>query len=265
MADAEVDDIDAIAWYHTIDLPDGRTTRGRFDVRSVLKKVPLPDSLEGMRCLDVATCDGFYAFEMERRGAAEVHAIDLDDPGDQDWPGAGIPPKSAGDYGRSARTFALASKALGSRVVRHNMSVYDLSPETLGQFDFVTMGSVLLHLRDAIGALQAVRSVTRGKFLNVDVIDLPTTLTRPRTPVGRLYDEPHPRWWTPNAQAHRLWFRAADFTIEDSGWPIFVKYGDAFPPRPGIRTMSAADMRFWFGGIRRAGVPHQWVLARPAS
>ncbi len=31
-----------------------------------------------MRALDVATFDGFWAFEMERRGASEIVAIDLD-------------------------------------------------------------------------------------------------------------------------------------------------------------------------------------------
>ena len=38
-----------------------------------------------MRALDVGTWDGFWAFEMERRGA-EVTALDLDDERDLDWP-----------------------------------------------------------------------------------------------------------------------------------------------------------------------------------
>ena len=68
-SDAE---IASVPWYHTIRLPDGRLTPGYFDVQAVADRSGLPDSLEGKRCLDVGTCDGFWAFEMERRGAAEV-------------------------------------------------------------------------------------------------------------------------------------------------------------------------------------------------
>ena len=73
-------------WYHTLDLGDGVVTEGFFDHRPVLERYPIPADLTGMRCLDVGTMDGFWAFEMERRGAAEVIAIDLDDPEALDWP-----------------------------------------------------------------------------------------------------------------------------------------------------------------------------------
>ena len=49
-----------------------------FDLRPFVDRYGLPESLEGMRCLDVGTWDGFWAFEMERRGG-EVVGIDLDD------------------------------------------------------------------------------------------------------------------------------------------------------------------------------------------
>src|SRR3954453_11189468 len=75
-----------LEWYHTIELEPGVVTPGWFDTRSVVPLLPFPESLEGKRCLDVATFDGFWAFEMERRGASEVHAIDLLDPHSWDWP-----------------------------------------------------------------------------------------------------------------------------------------------------------------------------------
>ena len=65
-------------WYHTIDLAPGVVTPGWFDLRPVVERMPWP-SVAGKRCLDVGTYDGFLAFEMERRGAAEVVAVDLDD------------------------------------------------------------------------------------------------------------------------------------------------------------------------------------------
>src|SRR5438067_4479740 len=58
-----------IAWYHTIELPGGVITPGEYDTRVAARKVGLPADLDGNRCLDVGTHDGFWAFEMERRGA----------------------------------------------------------------------------------------------------------------------------------------------------------------------------------------------------
>jgi tRNA (mo5U34)-methyltransferase len=72
-------------WYHTVELPDGSATPGWFDLRGQVHHYGLPDSLAGKRCLDVGTWDGFWAFEMERRGG-EVVAIDLDHERDLDWP-----------------------------------------------------------------------------------------------------------------------------------------------------------------------------------
>src|SRR4051812_28824140 len=71
---------------HTMELAPGVVTPGWFDTRGVVPLLPLPGSLQGSRCLDIATFDGFWAFELERRGAAEVLAIDILDPFAWDWP-----------------------------------------------------------------------------------------------------------------------------------------------------------------------------------
>src|SRR5436190_2238578 len=73
------------AWYHTIELAPGVVTPGYFDLRPIVDDLPWPD-VRGKRCLDVGTFDGFLAFELERRGAAEVVALDLDDYLQLDWP-----------------------------------------------------------------------------------------------------------------------------------------------------------------------------------
>src|SRR6266550_5316267 len=75
-----------VTWYHSLRLPNGIVTPGSFDTLDELVHVPFPTSLAGKRCLDVATSDGFWAFEMERRGAAEVIATDVL-PSRLDWPG----------------------------------------------------------------------------------------------------------------------------------------------------------------------------------
>ena len=55
-------------WYHTLDLGSGVVTEGMFDLRPVVDRYGLPARMDGMRALDVGTWDGFWAFEMERRG-----------------------------------------------------------------------------------------------------------------------------------------------------------------------------------------------------
>src|SRR5438105_15264493 len=72
-------------WYHTIELAPEVVTPGWFDTRGIVDELPFPATLKGKRCLDVATFDGFWAFEMERRGAAEVHAIHVLGPHSWDW------------------------------------------------------------------------------------------------------------------------------------------------------------------------------------
>jgi tRNA (mo5U34)-methyltransferase len=66
-------------WWHTIEIEPGLVTRGGWDLRPTADVMPWPD-LAGKRCLDVGTMDGFWAFELERRGASEVLAIDVLDP-----------------------------------------------------------------------------------------------------------------------------------------------------------------------------------------
>ena len=63
------DEVSAHTWYHTIELPDGTTTRGTYDHRPLLPHYGLPDDLHGKRALDIGSGDGFWAFELERRGA----------------------------------------------------------------------------------------------------------------------------------------------------------------------------------------------------
>ena len=69
--------VEAMSWYHTIDVAPGLTTKGWFDLRPYVSHYGLPERMDGMRALDIGTWYGFWAFEMERRGATVV-ALDVD-------------------------------------------------------------------------------------------------------------------------------------------------------------------------------------------
>src|SRR3954467_3886756 len=118
---------EALRWYHTLELPEGLVTPGEYDLRPIVDRLPWPESLAGMRCLDVGSRDGFYAFEMERRGAAEVVSPDVDAPSAYHLP---EPAPTGGDPAAEVeagkRAFETAHTALDSKVQRVYRSVYDL-------------------------------------------------------------------------------------------------------------------------------------------
>jgi tRNA (mo5U34)-methyltransferase len=147
-------------WYHTIELAPGLVTDGVYDHRPVIDRYGLPESLAGKRALDVGTCDGFWAFELERRGA-EVVALDVERWGDFDWLPAARSSLRWRARIRTGARFRLARAKLQSRVQRLECNVYDLSPATAGVFDLVFCSDVLVHLRDPLSALVQIRSVTR--------------------------------------------------------------------------------------------------------
>jgi tRNA (mo5U34)-methyltransferase len=244
-----------VGWYHTIELPGGIVTPGRYDTRAALARLPFPPTLEGQRCLDVGTYDGFWAFEMERRNAAEIVAIDVADASLWDWPAnasdgwRGRFEAAVGGY----RAFDVAHRALGSTIERRECSVYDLSPESVGTFDYAFIGSTLLHLRDPVGALSSVRSVVRGTLLCADQISLALSVLQPRSAAANLSGQDQPHWWTPNYLALRRLVSAAGFEVIRHGGPYFLRLGaGAADDRRGTRP--------WLH--RRIGIPHAWVLAR---
>ncbi len=258
--------VDALDWYHTFDLPGGIVTPGIYDHRTAAAKVPFPD-LRGKRCLDAASSDGFWAFEMARRGATSVVSVDLADASRQDWQGPVARMDTARGTGRAAAAFAVVAEATGLEVERVDRSVYDLSPEDLGQFDLVFMGNVLLHLSDPGRALRAVASVTSGQLLSYEMVLLGLSMLRPRTPMAQLWHTNDARWWTTNMAGHRRLVEAAGFEIDARGGPLLQPFGShlpAWPSRPlELRTHGVrATLAYWLF-LRRFGVPTSWVLASP--
>jgi len=253
-------------WYHTLDLAPDVTTPGHFDLRPIVDRLPWPD-VRGKRCLDVGTYDGFLAFELERRGAREVVALDIPDHRDWDWPveirdlgpeylaAVAGPEKGVG--------FRIAREALGSNVEKVDMSVYDLDPGRLGTFDVVVCGSLLLHLRDPLRALEAIRSVCSGEFMSSEEVDLRLSVKHPRRAVARLDGTGEMmQWWVPNVAAHKRMVFAAGFEILRSIRPYSDAFGVGHPAhRANLRGIHRRAARILL--TDSTGVPHAALLARP--
>jgi tRNA (mo5U34)-methyltransferase len=130
-------------WWHEIELAPGIVTPGDDSNRSklpILDALGLPAAMNGLRALDIGCSDGYFTFEMERRGARVV-AIDF------------VPDSYTG--------FATARQILGSQAEYRMDNVYNLTPHEYGAFDVVLFMGVLYHLRKPLAALDAIRSVMK--------------------------------------------------------------------------------------------------------
>ncbi len=262
------EEIARMDWYHTIELPDGTTTPGWVDCRPVRDKVLIPTDLSGQRVLDVGTWDGFWAFDLERRGA-NVVTVDLDDPDRWDWPphmrdGADAAERrQVVESTQLGEGFNLLHAAMDSTVEPVKLNVYDLSPEKVGTFDLVVVGSILLHLRDPVGALAAIRSVAKGPLVLNEAIELLPTLLSPRQPRARLEGTGEVRWWQPNLATVEHMARSAGLTIKRRTRPFFIPLGSGHPmpgKRQQLRSLATPQGRehviTW-----HLGIPHVSILA----
>lgn len=254
-------------WYHTLDVAPGVTTKGWFDLRPVVDLMPWPD-VRGKRCLDIGTFDGYLAFELERRGASEVIAVDVEDHLLWDWPpdyratdlprdpGFSGPPKGAG--------FRLAAELMGSKVEWRPLNIYDLDPDDIGTFDVVVCGSLMLHLRDPLRALEAVRSVTGGVFLSSEQIELWLTLLGRDRPLFTLNGSGGDcQWFNFNGAGHERLLYAAGFGIEQRSRPYNVRFNHHPKHRMSVRNrVRQAGIRAVTGSTAD-GVLHRALLARP--
>jgi tRNA (mo5U34)-methyltransferase len=204
--------IDSVAnWYHQIEIRPGIVTPGINDSATTLTRLGLPERCDGLRALDIGVRDGFFSFELERRGA-EVVAIDYMDPAETG--------------------FAVARELLGSNVEYVVDNVYNVSAERYGTFDLVLFLGVVYHLRDPLLALDRIWDVCRpgatliletqlldnallvggGRFRTLTEIDpdLGDACLMQFYPGDSLNGD-HSNYWAPNAACMRGLLRTAGF------------------------------------------------------
>jgi tRNA (mo5U34)-methyltransferase len=183
-------------WYHCLELAPGYVTAGEFDMRPFTDRYGLPADMTGMRAIDVGPFDGFWAFEMERRGA-DVVVLDTDQ-AQLDWP----PRIRPSGYHPTGRTLQIAHAIYGSAIERINLPIYEATPEQVGTFDLVFCGSVLMHLRDPMLALFRLADLCRDQLVLCEEYSPRAELLPLRGAAEFRGNLPWMTWWLP---ASRTW------------------------------------------------------------
>ena len=189
--------------YHSFRLPDGTVAEGAMSLawqEARLEAFRLPSDLTGKRVLDVGPWDGFYTFEMERRGA-EVTAIDVVD----------------------LDTFRTLHRAFNSSATYLQAEIYELDPAKLGTFDIVLCLGVLYHLKHPLVALEKLCAITREVcIIDTFVINGRQYLAgeQPPLPYAEFYEKTElagqaDNWCGPTVCNVAAWIRAAGFACAE--------------------------------------------------
>jgi len=191
--------LDRTGLYHSFRLPDGRVLEGAMpleyqDVRWAA--FGLPEDLTGQRALDIGPWDGYFTFELERRGA-QVMAIDYTD----------------------LDTFRRLHQLFASRADYRQMEVYEVSPEATGTFDIVLFLGVLYHLKHPLLALEKICAITTGAcFIDSFVVDPEAYRNGQNSPIpyAEFYETGElggqlDNWCGPTVSQVLAWARASGF------------------------------------------------------
>lgn len=193
-------------WYHHYDfLKPYPRIRPHYDLAPIVNRFLLPRDMRGRSFLDIGTANGFFSFEMERRGA-QVTSFDVDEDEDLDQiPYAGSPDRRAANKEftrRLHRGYWYAHRHFKSKA-RVAYGTAMRLPEWLGQYDVTLLGSILQHLRDPFAAIQSADRHTKSTLIICEAH------YESREPVLRFQAQPD----VPNAQYWTWWLLSTPFLV----------------------------------------------------
>ena len=162
-------------FYHSVELPDGRTIDGYWDLRGQEDHYLGGIELGGSRVLELGPASGGLTFWMERQGARVVAldaGFDLS---------ADLVPFNCGDLiaerlemtrvmGATQNAWWYLHQLFGSKAAVVYAPIYEL-PADLGRFDVSVFGSILLHLRRPFDALEQAARVTDRTIIVTEAFD----------------------------------------------------------------------------------------------
>ena len=176
-------------WFHYIDLGNGVVTKTASAVGEPLRH-PLPTweklqacfprDLTGKSLLDVGCNAGFYALEAKRRGAERVVGVDA--------------------QRNLIRQAEFVRSVLGLEIKYEKLTVYDLDPQELGQFDVTLALGLVYHCKHLVLALEKLFTITRNLLILETAIYPPAVLPPSSTyEVGGTSSKLHPIGYVENS------------------------------------------------------------------
>lgn len=156
-------------FYQTVELPEFGVLNGSWDHRDTTSEYLGHVNFAKKTALDVGPANGYFSFEMEKRGAG-VTAIELGQGAEWDmvpsphfnWELAGA--ARAKTVSRVEKAFWFSHKILGSKVQMIYGSVYE-TPSLIDKIDIALMGNILQHLRDPFRAIEQVSKVVKETII----------------------------------------------------------------------------------------------------
>lgn len=199
-------------FYHTIDLPGLGTIAGVWDHRATVEPYLGRADLRGKRVLEVGPANGFFSFELERRGARVV-SLELGE--DSDWDRVPHPYVTETSLREALRrnveatrkAWLFAHELFGSRAETVRGTVYE-APRLVDAVEVSFFGNVLQHLRDPLLALTRVAEVTRETMIVSEAMWVDSPEFR-QAPQLRLI----PRASSPEV-SHSFWSVSPAFVVE---------------------------------------------------
>jgi tRNA (mo5U34)-methyltransferase len=208
-----------VRWFHSFDFGGGEVAKGErgggLDRLRVEADIVFGEPVAGKRVLDIGAWDGYFSFEAERRGAAEVLATDH-----FCWTGQGWGTKAGFEY---------AHAKFQSKVRSEDVDVFDLDPLVHGKFDVVLFLGVLYHLKNPFGGLEQVSKMTDQLAIFETVVD---QLQNPepvlRFYLGRELNEDKTNFFAPN-------YKCLENMLREVGFKRF-KFTPSQPPAGASRA-----------------------------
>jgi SAM-dependent methyltransferase len=215
------------AIYHRIDLPGLENKKWQWDLRGHEDSYLGNYDFNGKRVLEFGAANGALTFWMEHQGA-EVVAVDLSpDIERTSWDVLVGPEDNVSEMKRVMSRgiqrlnngFWYAHEQLGSKTKLVHGTAYHVSDE-IGRFDVVTLASILLHLRDPLGALEnAIRFTDKSviitevvpRFIGEDLQHFPLAYFMPDKSRRR----PHGgwTWWQITAEVYLRFLQLKGFRV----------------------------------------------------
>jgi len=194
-------EVNALPWHHQIDFGNGVYSPGntKANVLNAQAEVYFKDIIQGKTFIDIGCWDGFNSFEAARRGASRVLATDHFAWSESCW--------------GKRESFELGRKHLAPDIEVMDIDLWDISPDTVGEFDVALFAGVFYHLRHPFQVLEDISKIVKSTLIVETHLDAlnesrPAMIFYPKAELAN--DDTN--WWGPNVPCVVAMLKDVGFT-----------------------------------------------------